>query len=350
MSLRRRRRRQKPKSRGWAYAVVGLCAILVIGTFVFVMRTRVLPQRQLRQQSLAASPTSARDLPLEPEDGNAKAEPESPPGGPEEAGGLDVDPPLATSLRPNSNRSSVDDREGSTPVNLPPAGSAPIDVPPPGDSIPSEEADGSLAMSRVQPGTGPFPMPPTEMAEASPSALSRAIAPAEEARLDDLLRKVWAELRERRLVQARKSLTEAQSIAAGSSRAAEVTRLVALADRVDQFWEAFDKALPQVAGAELMLNSSRVFVVEAGPKQLIVRVLGQNRRFSPPNLPPGLVLAIADRELSNETATAQLLKGAYMAVTSPFTEAQVREVWQDAMAAGAVLDDLPQVLDDKPSE
>lgn len=176
----------------------------------------------------------------------------------------------------------------------------------------------------------------------------RTLDAAAVAELETALVPIWAALQERRLEDARRMLARAQSIAAGSDVAARVARYEVLVDYVGQFWEAVDEGMEELAGNELQLERGPVFVVELNDTHLVVRVRGVNRRFPRDQLPPQLVLAIADRWLDAQASSSPVFRGAFLAVTPRFTRSQVLDAWREAQSRGAPLGDLPAILDERP--
>jgi hypothetical protein len=125
-----------------------------------------------------------------------------------------------------------------------------------------------------------------------------------------------------------------------------VARLDTLAGYVRQFWDAVEDGLTRIENSELEVGDGRVYVVEVGPRQLVVRVLGENRHIDRAELPDDLALAIADRWFDHRSPTTKVFKGAFMAVSPNYSNDGVRRLWSQAAREGVDLGDLMLVLDD----
>ncbi len=176
-------------------------------------------------------------------------------------------------------------------------------------------------------------------AESQPTA-------AELRRITRLLRDASRHLSEREPTQAKECLLQARHLAKTSELEARVARLDSLRQYVQGFWQSVEDGMVDLENTELVMNDQRMFVVQLTPEQIILRIEGQNRRFSRNSLPANLVMAIADRWFDQNASSTKVFKGAFMAVTPGFSQQEVRQLWQRAQQEGADLGDLMLVLND----
>ena len=81
----------------------------------------------------------------------------------------------------------------------------------------------------------------------------------------------------------------------------EVARLALLHDYLTQFWESVAESMGTVRGLdELVVGKTRVVVVESSAQRIVLRILGQNRRYTLADMPPKLAVTLAGRVLSKD--------------------------------------------------
>ena len=161
-----------------------------------------------------------------------------------------------------------------------------------------------------------------------------------------LLRDGRKEIGGKRFHDARTRFTKAASFPANDDDLAKLERLRLLCDYVEEFWNAFAESLSDLEGVELAVEGKQALVVSVDPAEIILRELGENRRYSTTNLPPALILAIADRRFDHKAASSSVFRGAFMAVEPAFGKDRARQLWRSASEAGVDIGDLELVLDD----
>jgi hypothetical protein len=181
------------------------------------------------------------------------------------------------------------------------------------------------------------------------AATPRQLSSEQMAQLRALLRDAYQALRDQKFDEADVRIRTATSLTEGTSAAPSVARMSTLADYVRQFWLGVESGIRRVEGTELTLGEKQVFIVEATPQALVIRAEGRNRTIPRDQLPPEIVLAIADRWFDPQAVSTQVFRGAYMAVDSRFAPGEVRRIWQDAIEDGADLDGMMPLLDDRES-
>ncbi|MBM4090514.1 MAG: hypothetical protein FJ276_13990 [Planctomycetes bacterium] len=147
-------------------------------------------------------------------------------------------------------------------------------------------------------------------------------------------------------------LDQAESLAATQEHRERVDRLRILAGHAQRFWDAVSQTTRNFQGAEeLQLGdgSAIVAVVDAGADWIIVRHSGVNDRFSFPDMPPGLALAIARLTLNASNPDHLILLGAGLAAHKDGKQVyrdEARRYWLQAQSRGADVSRLLALLND----
>jgi hypothetical protein len=247
----------------------------------------------------------------------------------------DVPPGTTTDARPPSTGGEVPfaARDGQDPIpDIRPGGAGTTAVATPGNPGPAASG-GSPGTVRPAPGTGAAPaaMP----SERELVELGRALTRAKTA------------LGAKDYVRATRELGNAERLATLPEHRAKVERLKKLVNYNQQFWDAFRKGLEGVrATEEIVIDDSRVNVVEINPQRIIVRGAGQTKTFPMTDLPGKLVVAIADRWFDQSDPASKVMKGAYYATGPDANPTEARRLWDEARSAGVDVGDLPEVLTD----
>jgi len=308
----------------WMYGLVLGCFAVLIACLVLIVNQFVLPRQVRRQQSQPPTPTSASDLPLP----------------------VDEALPVAAPTRPTT------ETQATQPMAPAVGDQSPVE-PPPATTAARPVADANVPDAPTPSGVDD-PQAPAEIASMVDALLTTTAASAppslstdQRAQLQTLLRQTWSQLKSADVATARDSIEAARILAGETESAHAIRRLAQLTEYVHQFWQAFDATLEALEGDELQVKGKPMFVVEASESRYVFRIAGQNRRYTKLDLPSAITLAVADRGLTDESATTAVLQGAYMAVHSDFTRDQVLAQWREATEAGAELGDLVEVLADR---
>ncbi len=193
----------------------------------------------------------------------------------------------------------------------------------------------------------PTPMPATTTPVETPKPSA-----AELKELSTALTGARRSVGEQEFAIAESFLSKAEAVAKLPVHQAQVERLRAIAAYVKQFSEAVVAAVKALnAGDSIKVgNSTIVAFVEARPDAVVLRVTGMNRTFKLNKLPAGLAIAIAETHLAEKDPATLLIKGAYL-LTNPNSNeeaiAKARRYFETAAAAGAQIDDLLAIFDDK---
>jgi outer membrane biosynthesis protein TonB len=150
-----------------------------------------------------------------------------------------------------------------------------------------------------------------------------------------------------RLADADAQLTIAANIAAGSEWEPVVIRTQELAKHLRGFWDAITTSMESLQeGSTITVGSTEVTVVESSAAEITYKLFDDSYTKRRTELPAGLAKSIAKISLSNDLAISNLQLGAFHAVIPKGDPAKAREVWNEAAAAGANVQQLLLTLDD----
>jgi len=78
-------------------------------------------------------------------------------------------------------------------------------------------------------------------------------------------------------------------------------RLELICHSLEQFWKAVSDGTKTLRALdEFEVANTRVVVVEISPDRLVIRVLGENKRYTLDNLPPKVAIALASRAMAED--------------------------------------------------
>jgi len=169
--------------------------------------------------------------------------------------------------------------------------------------------------------------------------------------LDQLLSDVFLAMRNRQFDAAHSHLDQARQLSLAEPGRQRLATMQALSQAVDQFWKAVRSSMTQLrSGHELEVGQTKVLVVESKPERIVIRFLGENRRYTIDDLPAGLAVAVAKQLLKKDTADTRTILGAFRLVDRPGDPEAARRLWNQAAASGADVKDLLPLLDFQPRE
>jgi hypothetical protein len=149
---------------------------------------------------------------------------------------------------------------------------------------------------------------------------------------------------------ARKHLKRAATLAQLPQHKDLVRRLDLLANYVDQFWATLDRVVRGFQGGEELQYKDSIILVREKPRdELKIRYKGLNLSHRLNQLPPGIVMAIANHGFDETQPVNQVLKGAFLVVhptTSESMIADARRWWKEAANNNVEIGDLAKVIDD----
>lgn len=204
------------------------------------------------------------------------------------------------------------------------------------------------------PEPSPAPKPePSALPKPSPEPMAPPIPPSvaptpEQTRLVQVaLLKARQLLSDREPTAAMAVVKEAQQLAGEGPLKATIAPTESLSHFVNEFWTAVGAALPKLAGSEIEVGDTRVFVIETGQDRILIRWAGKNREFTRKTMPAGLARKIAENWLE-KTPASKVIIGAFLVVDPTMLENSGREkarrLWSEAAAGGADVGELLKVL------
>jgi cytoskeletal protein RodZ len=252
---------------------------------------------------------------------------------------------MAGSQPPSSeNEASVSPPGPPSGVNLPspetsdeppsPATDAPKpDSTPRSDTAPTVPAPKPVAATPSVTPNRAQPAPPApKLDPARQQAFQRAVASARKA------------LASRDLEAAATHLSEAVSLSQTDEELAEADQVEVLRAHVEAFWGSLQEQIPKLEpGSEILVGEVVALVVETGADFVILRVKGQNRRYSLQAMPHVLAAAMA-RTLFSNSFNARALRASFLVAEPDGDREKARQLLQEASQGGAEVDELQAEL------
>jgi hypothetical protein len=159
--------------------------------------------------------------------------------------------------------------------------------------------------------------------------------PADDAPRDAALLQVRQALAGRDLPGLKTALATAGGLKGEPPYDEQLARLELLSQYVEAFWQGVDAGATKALNAgELDVDGTRCAVVDYDRRLFIVRVAGENKRYSLTTIPPKLALVLAQLELPAGNASNQVCFGAFLAMDAKGDRRKAREMWQAAAAKG----------------
>ncbi|MHB8970164.1 MAG: hypothetical protein ACYC3X_16265 [Pirellulaceae bacterium] len=266
--------------------------------------------------------------------------------------------PAATPANvPTVSSSPAASGPGGAKQSAPAAPTVPVDNPPASEpeTVPANSPPLSLAPS-------PAPSPPEATPpEATPPNLSgppestdSASSSADLAQLEALLHQARSAIAVHQFAVADAALQKATAVATTAEHQALVERLRRLGQCADEFWNVVTSGARKLqATEEIKIGSGEsdlvVIVVENGRDSITVRNQGRNIAYPLADLPAGLALAIARRNLNEDDPQSHVLFGAGLVTAKDMKPAYIdeaRRYWERAAESGADVADLLATLTD----
>jgi hypothetical protein len=147
-------------------------------------------------------------------------------------------------------------------------------------------------------------------------------------------------LANRDLEGAASHLNEAVSLTQTDAELAEADQVEVLRAHLDAFWGSLHEQIPKLeGGSEIRVGEMMVVVVEAGRDYVILRVTGQNRRYSLLGMPHVLAAAMAEQTFS-KSSNANALRASFLIAEPDGNAEKARQLLQEAAQGGAEVDEL----------
>lgn len=142
--------------------------------------------------------------------------------------------------------------------------------------------------------------------------------------------------------QARKHIQAAASMARSKTERAEADRVAKLLAAWEPFWTPARDAFGRLkSGQEVIVADTRVAIVSAEDRMVVVRAAGKNRIYTIDDMPWKLAVALAEPKLPDDPAQRNLHVGAFLAVDGYGDRDEARRLLGQAGPQGKSL--LPEV-------
>ncbi len=140
---------------------------------------------------------------------------------------------------------------------------------------------------------------------------------------------------QRNLAACKRDLLVAAANAQGAADQAELERLQALHDHLEQFWDGIRRAVAAMQPIDeiVLSNSNRVAVIEASREELAVQREGRPQRWRIEAIPIDLLLAIVKSSFA-PTDGSKLIVGSFHAMDSQGDRAEAGRLWQETIRNG----------------
>ncbi|PHS12528.1 MAG: hypothetical protein COA78_08185 [Blastopirellula sp.] len=210
--------------------------------------------------------------------------------------------------------------------------------------------DSSVAnVPMMQPMPNPMTDPGTTVPGALDSEKEKAVA------LGEFMQDVRKFLSERNIPAAKQSLAEATKLAELEAHKLKLDRLTQLVELTESFWQSVQNQLgelkvDEVLEVESTTTNETTFanVIGYTPEGLLLlRVAGENKRYTLADMPAGLAKYLAMRQMAEGDPNAKVVVGAFLLVEPEGNVAEVKSLWQESMLAGVDLQSLMPVIDDQ---
>jgi len=199
--------------------------------------------------------------------------------------------------------------------------------------------------------TEPIKPEPVKPEPVKPEPPSKPTA-SELAELTSLMRQAKTALGDFTFNEADEALVKAKALAKLPEHQAKVQRLLTVSDMAKRFREAIQQTMVKLEAGEVIKvgTSTEAAIVGASPQKLVIRVAGQNKTYTPSDLPLGLAANLGERSLSENDPKTRVLKGAYVFIDKRSTPEQLKKAktwWEEAQLNGADVAGLLPVFSDK---
>lgn len=166
---------------------------------------------------------------------------------------------------------------------------------------------------------------------------------------EGILDEIRSAMAERDLTAAKEKLAEAAKVRGSESFAAQRERLKLLCDYLEGFWESVDEGARSLQSLEeLMIGDVRVAVVEYRPGLLVLRVKGENRRYTVKTLPAKVALTLAERVLKPDAPPNKVYFGTFLLMDGKGDREIARRLFAEAQKANVDVSALLPELDVAP--
>jgi len=150
-----------------------------------------------------------------------------------------------------------------------------------------------------------------------------------------ILREIRDAMAQRDLPAGKAKLQQAAAMEGSEAFATELNRLQQLFEYLMDFWHAVDDGAKTLRGGEeLTFDGVPVAVVEYANGRIVLRAMGQNKRFTLRDMPTKLVLKLVSRSMRTSVPANKVFLGTYHAVDAKGDRAEAARWWAEAARGG----------------
>ncbi|MEW4561804.1 hypothetical protein AB1K70_04720 [Bremerella sp. JC770] len=190
------------------------------------------------------------------------------------------------------------------------------------------------------------PTDSTSMMPMENSGTSPMAGTADVDQLAGLMKQARQQIIDRNAAGAQQLLTQSAPLVSAPQHQEKLDSLKQVADLNQQFWQAVSSRLTKLpADSDLDVNGNMIRVVESDANRLVIRMAGENRRYTLADIPAGLAKFLAEQELPTQAETKKII-GAFLLVTPDGGPDRAREEWATAFLPTEEIDSLVAVLAD----
>jgi hypothetical protein len=150
-----------------------------------------------------------------------------------------------------------------------------------------------------------------------------------------ILDEIRAAMAQRDLPGGKAKLQRAAAMEGSEEFREELNRLQQLYEYLFDFWRAVDDGGKTLRGGEeLVFDDVPVAVVEYANGRIVLRAMGQNKRFTLRDMPTKLVLKLVARSMRTSVPANKVFLGTYHAMDAKGDRAEARRLWEEARRGG----------------
>jgi hypothetical protein len=154
---------------------------------------------------------------------------------------------------------------------------------------------------------------------------------------------------ERELTVAKTKLEEAAKVDGDEAFAKARERLTLLHGYLEDFWKSVDEGAKSLQSVEeFKIGDVLVAVVEYQPGLLVLRVKGENKRYTVKTLPAKVALTLAERVLKPNDPQNKVFFGAFLLMDGKGDREIARKLWTEAQKANVDVSALLPELGNAP--
>lgn len=154
---------------------------------------------------------------------------------------------------------------------------------------------------------------------------------------------------ERELTVAKAKLEEAAKLDGDAAFTQQRERLTLLHAYLEDFWKSVDEGAKSLQSVEeLKIGDVLVSVVEYQPGLLVLRVKGENKRYTVKTLPAKVALTLAERVLKPDDPQNKVFFGTFLLMDGKGDREIARKLWTEAQKANVDVSALLPELGNAP--